>query len=462
MSRTQSRRRFLQGLGVCVGLPALESLCGANVWGAAPSTGALAAGAERAALTAAGTPLRTAFLYVPNGVILDSWRPLGEGADYQLNRTMEPLVAFKQDFSVVSGLAHQHGFANGDGAGDHARANATVLTGARPKKTAGADIRLGVSVDQLAAQRIGHATRFASLELSCDGVRKSGSCDSGYSCAYQYNLSWQSETQPVAPESNPRLVFERLFGSGDAVERRESYRTRQAERRSILDFIADDARRLNGQVGAADRHKVDEYLAGVRDIERRLSRLEQFGDLPDPGVPAPDAEPKSYREHIRLMSDMLVLAFQTDSTRVASFMLAHDGSNRTFEEAGVRDGHHSISHHQNDKTKIEKLAKIDRFYIEQLAYFLGRLRETKDLDGRSILDNSMIVYASGLSDGNRHKHDDLPVIVAGGAGGAFRPGRHVKVDPQPMSNLFVTMLDVLGAPVETFGDSTGRLDAVCG
>lgn len=454
MSRL-NRRQALRGLGVCLGLPALESLSGAKLLrAAAPVVD------PGAAATASGAPLRAAFIYIPNGVILDNWRPEGEGADYKLNRTMQPLTSLQPDFNVVTGLAHQHGFSNGDGAGDHARANATVFTGARPKKTAGADIQLGVSVDQFAAQRVGDATRFASLELSCDGVRKSGTCDSGYSCAYQYNVSWASETQPVAPESNPRLVFERLFGSGDLDERRASFKARQAEQRSILDFIADDARSLSGKLGASDQHKLDEYLNGVREIERRLARIEQFGDLPDPGVPAPKSEPKSYREHIRLMFDMLTLAFQTDSTRLATFMLAHDGSNRTFEEAGVRDGHHSLSHHQNDKTKMEKLSKIDHFYIEQLAYFLGRLRDAKDADGRSILDNSMIVYAGGLSDGNRHKHDDLPVIVAGRAGGAFKTGRHLKVEPQPMSNLFVTMLDTLGAKTETFGDSNGRLDAI--
>lgn len=448
MNYQSTRRRFLQGLGVSLALPALESFSLPRALGAAT--------------TAAGTPLRTAFLYVPNGVILPEWRPDGVGGDYKLNRTMEALAPFKNDFSIVTGLAHQHGFGGADGAGDHARATATILTGARPKKTSGADIRLGISVDQMAARHVGDATRFASLELSCDGVRKSGTCDSGYSCAYQYNLSWQSETQPVAPESNPRLVFERLFGSGNVDERRASYRARQAEQRSILDFLAEDARTLNAQIGASDRHKLDEYLSGVREIERRLARLEQFGDLPDPGVSSPEKEPKSYREHIRLMCDMLVLAFQTDSTRVSSFMLAHDGSNRTFEEVGVRDGHHSISHHQNDKTKMDKLAKIDKFYIEQLAYFLERLRTTKDATGRSLLDDSTIVYASGLSDGNRHKHDDLPVIVAGRAGGAFKPGRHVKVDPQPMSNLFVTMLNTMGANVENFGDSTGKLDAIRG
>lgn len=459
MSRIQNRRRFLQGLGVCMGLPALESLSGLKALGAAAS-----AEAKIGAVTASGAPLRMAFMYIPNGVILDRWKPLdADGTSLKLNRTMEPLAAVKDELSVVTGLAHNHGFANGDGGGDHARANATILTGARPKKTAGSDIHLGVSVDQLAAQRVGGlATRFASLELSCSGVRKSGACDSGYSCAYQYNVSWSSETQPVAPESNPRLVFERLFGDGNKEERRAGFKARQAEQRSILDFIADDARNLSGKLGANDRHKLDEYLHGVREIERRLERLEQFGDLPDPGVPAPAGEPKSYRDHLRLMFDMLLLAFQTDSTRIASFMLAHDGSNRTFEEAGVRDGHHSLSHHQGDAEKIEKLAKIDRFYIEQLAYFLGRMRDTKEADGRSLLDNSMLVYAGGLSDGNRHSHSNLPVIVAGRAGGAIKPGRHLKVDAQPMSNMYVTMLDLMGAPVETFGDSNGRLDVLRG
>lgn len=436
-----NRRRFLKGLGACMALPAFNVL-----------------GAPKAAVAA---PLRTAFLYFPNGVNLSAWRPDGTGTDYTLNKTMEPLAEHREHFQIISGFEHKNGWAGGDGAGDHARANATILTGMRPKKTAGADIRLGVSVDQLAAQQIGQTTRYPSLELSCDGVRKSGVCDSGYSCAYQFNLSWRSETTPVAPESNPRLVFERLFGAGKGAERQRNFELRQVRQKSILDFVLDDARSLQRQLGKNDQQKLDEYLAGVREIERRIERAEQFGKLPDPGMDTPSGIPSSYQEHIRLMFDMLLLAFQTDSTRVATFLLAHDGSNRSFKDIGVSDGHHYLSHHQNDQEKLEKIAKIDLFYTQQFAYFLQKMRGAKDLDGKSLLDNSAIVYCSGLSDANRHRHDDLPVIVAGRAGGALHPGRHVKLENSvPMSNFYVKLLNTLGVNVDRFGDSTGVFENV--
>ena len=448
-----SRRHFLRGLGVCVALPALESLSSARL---------LAAAAEpQLATTASGAPLRMAFLYIPNGVNVKCWKPTGEGTDYELGETLQPLADFRQDLQVFTGFEHKNGWAGGDGPGDHARANATILTGARPKKTAGSDIRLGISVDQVAANHVGHETRFASLELSCDGVRKSGSCDSGYSCAYQYNLAWRSETTPLAPESDPRLVFERLFGSGNGEDRQRNYRERQARQRSILDFVIDDAQRLERQLGRNDRQKLDEYLTGVRDIEQRIERAERFGDLPDPGVEAPSGIPKEYREHIRLMCDVLTMAFQTDSTRVATFLLAHDGSNRNFKDIGVSDGHHNLSHHQSKPETLEKIARIDRFYAEQFAYFLKKLRETKDVDGKSLLDNSMVVYCAGLSDGNRHNHDDLPVVLAGHGGGALTPGRHVDLGTNtPMTNLYVRMLNTMGVQAERFGDSTGALKTI--
>ncbi|MDQ3622089.1 MAG: DUF1552 domain-containing protein [Verrucomicrobiota bacterium] len=448
-----SRRRFLRGLGVCLGLPALETLT--------PLTKALAAAVPKPAITHSGAPLRTAFLYIPNGVNVARWRPIGEGSQYQLGETMAPLAGLKEHFQVFTGFEQQHGWSGGDGAGDHARANATILTGARPKKTAGSDIRLGISVDQLAARYAADQTRFASLELSCDGVRKSGACDSGYSCAYQFNVSWRSETAPVAPESNPRLVFERLFGSGQGAERQKSFELRQARQKSILDFVLDDARGLQQQLGRNDQHKLDEYLTGVREIERRIERAERFGPLPDPGAETPSGIPADYEQHIRLMMDMLVLAFQTDSTRISTFMLAHDGSNRSFREVGVNDGHHYLSHHQNAEEKLEKIARIDLFYARQLAYLLERMRDTKDSDGTSILHNSMLVYCSGLSDGNRHRHDDLPVVLAGHAGGALTPGRHVNLGTNtPMTNLYVRMLNIMGVPEDRFGDSTGVLKDV--
>jgi len=455
-SRALPRRSFLgtalgaatlRGMGVSLALPAFESLRAPRAW----------AGAEPAAA------IRMAFVYAPNGVIEKRWKPEGAGADYTPGPTLEPLSGLRQDFQVVSGLAHRNGTAGPDGAGDHARAMSTILTGTRPRKTAGSDIRAGVSVDQVAAHAIGHQTRFPSLELTCDAVRRSGECDSGYSCAYSFNMSWRSATQPATPEANPRLVFERLFGAGPGADRARNLTARLVERRSILDFVADDARRMADSLGHDDRHKFAEYIDGVRQIERQIERLESFGVPAAPDVDLPDRPPALHRDHIRLMADMMVLAFQTDSTRIATLVLSSDGSNRTFPEIEVTEGHHGLSHHQDDPEKIEKIARIDRFYVEQFAYLLQRLKEAKDAGGKPLLDSSMVVYTSGLSDGNHHRHTDLPLVLAGQAGGRLATGRHLLLpDEQPMSNLFLTMLDIVGAPVERFGDSTGRLDAVCG
>jgi hypothetical protein len=447
-----NRRNFLRGLGVGVGLPFLESV--------QPLLGAQKPGIPGLAVTPDGRPLRMAFLYVPNGVNVDRWFPKGFGADYQLGPSMKALEPFRDGFQVVRGLGQKSGTAGADGAGDHARATATMLTAVRPKKTAGSDIRAGISVDQLAAERIGHLTRIPSLELSCDGVRKSGQCDSGYSCAYQFNLSWRSETMPVAPESNPRLLFERLFGSGKGAERQKGYLMRQAREKSLLDFVLEDARALHKELGRNDQMKLDEYLTSVRELERRIEGAERFGPLPDPGVDAPAGIPVSYQEHVRLMLDLMVLAFRTDSTRVTSFLLAHDGSNRNFPEIGVTDGHHNLSHHQNKAENLEKIARIDEFYSAQLAYVLGRMREVKEGQG-TMLDHTMLVYCSGLADGDKHQHENLPVILAGGRRAGFTPGRHVDAGPQtPMSNLYVRMLNAMGIREERFGDSFGPLTVV--
>lgn len=452
------RRQFLRGIGAGIALPALHSLIPSRVFAEA----AKAAEAGKAGLTASGMPLRMAFLYHPNGVNVDKWAPKGSGKEYQFNETQQPYAKFKNDFQIISGMEHQNGTAGKDGGGDHARANATFLTGMRPYKTAGADIKLGVSVDQVAARVIGDQTRFASLELSCDGVRKSGVCDSGYSCAYQFNLSWRSDTTPMTPESNPRLVFERLFGSGSKEERVRGYQMRQAQQRSILDFVMEDARALEKTLGNNDRMKLDEYLTGVREIEERIEKAERFGPPADPGRPAPDGVPESYEEHIRLMMDMMVLAFETDTTRISTFLLAHDGSNRSFKEIGVPDGHHSISHHQKKAENLDKLAKIDLFYSRQFAYFLEKLTEKKDADGKSLLHNSMIVWGGGLADPDRHSHTNLPIVFAGhGGGGRFQHGRHLELGSNtPMSNLYLTMLDSMGVKEQTFGDATGRLSQV--
>lgn len=443
------RRAFLRGLGASVALPGLGSL------------GVAQAATTARGLTASGAPLRMAYLYVPNGVIMDNWRPQGEGKDYTFNNSMKSLEKFKSDIQIVKGLEQANGWAGPDGAGDHARGGATFLTGMRPKKTAGADIRLGISVDQMAAKYVGAETRLPSLELSCDGVRKSGNCDSGYSCAYQFNISWRSATQPMTPESNPRLVFERLFGGGSNEEREEGLAKRRAEHRSILDFVLDDAKAMEKRLGKNDQQKLDEYMTGVREIEQRIQKAESFGPPPDPGVPAPSGVPNEYHEHIRLMFDMMILAFRTDQTRISSFLLAHDGSNRSFPTHGVTDGHHGLSHHRRDQSKLDKISRIDTFYLEQLAYFLERMRSTKDVDGKSLLHNSMIVWGSGLSDGDRHSHNDLPIIVAGNAGGKFSPGRHLDLKTDlPLNNLYMRMLQEIGAPVGRIGDSTGILKAV--
>lgn len=410
-------------------------------------------GGERAlATTASGAPLRMAYLYFPNGVNVEKWKS-GE--------TLEPLAAHRADFNVLNGLAVKKATSGGDGGGDHARANAAFLTGVRPKKTAGADISLGQSVDQLAAMRMGNETRFRSLELSTDGVRKSGACDSGYSCAYQFNLSWQSPTLPMTPESNPRLLFERLFGVGTGKEVREARELRLAERKSVLDFVLEDAKRLQKTMGGTDRMKVEEYLTSVREIERRIEQAEKW-ELPDAdGLVSPKGVPPRYEDHLRLMFDMLLLAFETDSTRVATFLLAHEGSNRSFPDIGVSEGHHNLSHHDQLPERLEKIAKIDRFYAEQFAYFLERAKAKKDLDGKSILENSMIVYGSAIQDGDQHEHTDLPVLFAGQAGGALETGRTVTLKGEvPMTNLYLRMLEEFGMPQERFGDSTGVLRGI--
>jgi hypothetical protein len=383
----------------------------------------------------------------------------GEGTGYELSPTLQPLAALKSDFSVFSNLAHDKAEANGDGGGDHARATATFLTGCQAKKTAGGDIHIGQSVDQIAATQLGDRTRLASLELSTDGERSSGRCDSGYSCAYQFNLSWKTDTMPMAPEMDPRLVFERLFGitagmSTSDAERRAKYQ------KSILDFALADAKTLQKRLSGNDNRKLDEYLTSVRDIEVRIQKAEKMKSELPPGVTAPTAIPGTTQEHIRTMFDLLLLSFQTDSTRIATFMLAHDGSNRSFPEVGVPDAHHNISHHQNNPEKLEKIAKIDNFYVQQLAYFLQRLKDTKE-GSQNLLDSSMIVYGAGISDGNTHDHDRLPIILAGRGNGGLNPGRHVKLnDKVPMTNLYLAMLDRMGVKAERMGDSTGVLEDI--
>src|SRR5207249_265191 len=450
-----NRRHFLRGLGACLALPALETLRPVELFAADRKA------AGRLAASATGAPLRMAFVYVPNAAIQSAWWPNGEGQNFELARTMQSLAPVKNQVQILGGLDHVNATPGPDGAGDHARASGTFLTGVRVKKTAGADIHAGISIDQVVANQVGHLTRFPSLELTCDAVRKSGNCDSGYSCAYQYNLSWHSPTQPVAPEPNPRLLFERLFGAGAPGERKESLKRRQEQQRSILDFVLDDARSLQGQLASRDRQKLDEYLGSVREIEKRIEHTERFDATPDPGVETPAGIPASFQEYIQIMYDMMILAFQTDSTRIASFLLANEGSNRAFPEIGIAEGHHFLTHHRNKQEMIDKVAEIDLWYMKQFARFLEKMEQTKDQDGSSLLQNSMIVYGSGNADGNRHTHVNLPVLLAGGGGGTLTGGRFVKCGGVPMSNLLLSLADRLGVSgVERHGDSTGRLSGI--
>jgi hypothetical protein len=448
-----SRRHFLRGLGAAVALPAFTSMP-TRLFASEP-------GAVPLATTASGAPLRTAFVYFPNGAIPSAWWPKTEDEkNFDLQGTLSPLEPARQHIQVLGGLNHENANPGPDGAGDHARANGTFLTGVRMKKSA-VDVRAGISIDQAIAQRIGHLTRFPSLELTCENSRRSGACDSGYACAYQFNLSWSSETTPMAAEANPRMVFERLFGAGSHGERNESLVRRQREQRSILDFVMEDARAMQRRLDTSDKSKLDQYLTGIREIETRIEKAERFGNVPDPNVDTPSGVPTSYEQYGNLMFDMLALAFQTDSTRVATFLLAHDGSNRPFGDIGIFEGHHDLSHHQNREEWVTKVAQIDQWYARQFAKFLKKLEETKDTDGNSLLHNCQIVYGSGNADGNRHTHTNLPLILAGAGGGTLTPGRYVKHNSKPTSNLFLTMSDRLGIQgLERFGDSTGRLTNV--
>jgi hypothetical protein len=439
-----TRRTALRGLGTAIALPFLDAML--PTLSAAPGTGAATA------------PLRMAFVYVPNGKNMSAWTPAAEGAEFTLPATLEPLAGVKDELCVLSGLTQKTAFANGDGPGDHARALASFLTGKQARKTAGADIRAGLSVDQAAAGELGRFTRFPSLELGCDAGAQSGNCDSGYSCAYSSNISWKAESTPMAKEINPRHAFERLFANGRPGESAEARAKRERYSKSVLDFVLDDAQSLRAKLGIADQRKLDEYLNAVRELETRIARA----DKPDAGEKAagtqvPAGIPKDYGEHIRLMEDLMVLAFQGDVTRVSTMVIANEGSNRSYPFIDVPEGHHDLSHHGNDEKKLDKIAKINRFHVTQFAHLLERLKGVKEGDG-TLLDHSMIVYGSGIGDGNQHNHDDLPILLAGRGGGTIKPGRHIKYETgTPLNNLFLSMLDRVGAKRESLGDSTGRL-----
>lgn len=443
------RRTFLKGLGACIGLPLLECMTPSVTKAAAASLG--------------GAPRRLAFIYLPNGMDMENWTPKAKGANYDLPGTLEPLKPLQSRISVLSGLAHENAKGLGDGAGDHARANACFLTGVHPRKTAGADIHAGISADQVAAQIIGKQTRLPSLELSCEtSVRQAGACDSGYACAYQNNISWRNENTPMPPLCDPRLVFERLFtGAEEDPDLLAGKALRESSRGSILDIVREDAKAFQKRLGATDRRKMDEYLTALRETETAIEQQVKFqAAAPRPNMEKPDGIPGDFTEHLRLMYDLLALALQTDSTRIATMMVQREGSNRAYPFLGVNDGHHNLSHHGGNAEKKAKIAKINRFHIEQAAYFLEKLNGMRE-SGGSVLDNSMIVIGSAIADGDRHAHHDLPVLLAGKGGGVLNPGRHVEFGKDtPMTNLYVTLLDHAGAKVERIGDSTGALKNV--
>lgn len=431
------RRSMLRGIGTALGLPLLEAMIPAFT---------------RAATSKSAAPCRMAFVYVPNGIMMSEWLPNGQPGvtplPSNLSGVTSALAPFRDDISILGGLTQNGGRALGDGPGDHGRAGANYLTCVHPKKTNGRDLQVGISVDQVAAQRLKGKTRFVSLELGCEEGVQGGSCDNGYSCAYSNSISWRTPSSPNPAEIRPRAVFERLFGASEA----DPYE------RSVLDVVRGDAQRLANTLGGADRRKLDEYLSSIRDLETRIQSAERNRPSIPASVQAPSGSvPTSLEEHAHIMIDLLTLAFQTDSTRVATILLALEQSPRAYPEIGIPEAHHGLTHHQGDAGKIAKVIEINRYHMRQFAYLVQKLKSTPDGDG-TLLDHVMVTYGSGLSDGNAHDHANLPLVLAGRGCGRIKPGRHVRYPKEtPMANLFVAMLDRMSVPVESLGDSNGKL-----
>ena len=436
------RRTILRGMGATLALPFLDSM-----------VPALSAGS----MTAAAPVRRLGVVYVPNGIYMDRWTPAGDGTALEITPTLEPLAPFRQQMIMLSGLSALEGLrAPGEAGGDHARAAGAYLTGAHPKKTEGADIRAGVSMDQIAAQTLGKETQLASLEISLEHTDRAGACDPGYSCAYANTLCWSTPTTPLPMENNPRMVFERLFGATDSIDSATRL-ARVQEDRSILDAVTQKTARLQRELGPSDLSKLDQYLSAIRDLERRLQIVEAQSDKELPVVAQPMGIPATFEEHTKVMFDLQVLAYQADLTRVITYMVGRETSNRAYPEIGVPEPHHVLSHHGKDARAIAQLIQIDAYNTEMLAYYLEKLASTPDGEG-SLLDHLSIIYGSGLSDGNSHNHHHLPTLLIGGGAGRIKGGRHLRfAEDTPITNLFVTVLDSLGVPVEKFGDSTGRL-----
>jgi hypothetical protein len=433
-----SRRTLIKGTGAALALPILDSM-----------TPAFAAPGK--------APTRLLFTYIPSGAVMADWLPATTGKDYEVTRILASLEPFRGDFSILAGLDNHQGEALGDGAGDHARAGAAYLTGVHCKKTGGTDIRAGVSVDQIAAKAIGSATRFASIELGCDDTRTVGACDSGYSCAYQNTLSWRTETSPIPPETNPRAVFERLFGTDDTSLSPQERERRAAARSSILDLVRDQTQALQGGLGRADRRKLDEYLYAIREVERQIQQAEKEHRDVASTIEKPAGVPVQFADYLKVMFDLQILAMQTDMTRVITFMYGREASQRTYGEIGISDPHHPLTHHQGKKDWIEKITQINTYHVKNFAYFLNRLKTTKDGDG-TLLDNVALVYGGGISEGNTHSKVSVPTLLVGRAGGKLNPGRYIThPDGTPLTNLHLTLLDAIGVHQDQVGDSTGRL-----
>jgi hypothetical protein len=438
-----SRRTVLRGVGTAVALPFLEAMLPSSL---------LAGGSAKPR-----PPRRMAYIYVPNGVIPSDWTPKTEGADFELTSILQPLADIRQDVLVLSGLTCDKSRPNGDGAGDHARASAAFLTGAQARKTAGANFRAGVSADQVAAARLGDRTRLPSLEIGIERFRGSGNCDSGYSCVYEHTLAWRNATSPLPTETDPKLVFDRLFS--DKVN--DADRAKRGRlKSSVLDTVLEDARDLDKQLGGADRQKLDQYLTCVRELEQRIVRAEKLPPAKPPQGAARPNQPADLEEHFHLICDLLVLAFQADVTRIATFMFAREGSNLQYRMVGVSEGHHELTHHRNDPKMIAKVREINTYHVRQFAYLLGKLKSVPEGDG-TLLDNCMIAYGSAIGDGNRHTHHDLPVLLAGKGGGSIKSGRHLRYPKEtPVNNLWLAMLDRMGAHTSQLGDSTGLLEGL--
>lgn len=411
------------------------------------------------AATTAKAPVRMGFVYVPNGMDVRNWNLDYEGKLGELSRIMKPLEPFKDDILVLGNLTHNNGRALLDGPGDHGRCCGAYLTGMQPRKTM-VDIKAGISCDQIVANHIGNKTRFPSLELGLEDARQAGDCDSGYSCAYTNNLAWRSETQPLPPVLDPRALFERLFGNGVALSP-EARALQSKYRRSILDFVTGDTKKLETNLGPTDKRKLEEYLSSIREIERQLEKAEKDNAQIDPKMPKPYGVPADFAEHFKLMTDMLTIALQADLTRVFTFLVTREGTSRAYRELGIPDGHHPLTHHQNKPELMEKVSQINTYHVKQFAGWIEKLKSIQEGDG-SLFDNSMIVYGAGLTDGNKHNHEDLPTVLVGHGGNNFiKTGRRIAYRKEtPMSNLFLSMMDRMDVHSENFGDSTGRLNGL--